>query len=104
MTKEKGFNKHVWKIMMFVSVIFINWILFVISRGSEILQRVFELADTSQLPQDIEENALDFLDMTMPEPLWEEIWIGIFGLYIAFGLRKKQKYAWTLNISWGILH
>ena len=103
MTKENRFNKQVWKIMMVLSIIFIAWTLFVISRGSEILPRAFELAGSSQLTQDIEKNALEFMDMTMVKPLWEEIWIGIFGLFIAFGLKKKQKYAWTLGIFWGIM-
>ena len=41
--------------------------------------------------------------MTMLKPLWEEIWIGIFGIFIAFGLKRKEKYAWTLGNFWGIM-
>ncbi|MFB0564045.1 MAG: hypothetical protein ACETWK_00015 [Candidatus Aminicenantaceae bacterium] len=103
MIKEKGFNKHVWKVMMVLSIIFIIWTLFVISRGTEILPTAFKLAGSSQLTEDLEKSALEFMDMTMLKPLWEEIWIGIFGLFIAFGLKKKKKYAWTLGIFWGIM-
>jgi hypothetical protein len=39
----------------------------------------------------------------MLKPLWEGIWMGIFGLLIAFGLKKKIKYAWMLGIVWGIM-
>ena len=103
MTKERGSNKNVWKIMIILSIIFIFWTLFVISRGNEILPTAFKLAGSSQLTSDIEINALRFMHMTMLKPLWEEIWIGIFGFFIAFGLRKKQKYGWTLGIFWGIM-
>ena len=103
MTEEKGFNKHVWIIMMILSIIFIIWTVFVISRGTEILPTAFKLAGSSQLTEDIEEKALAFMNMSMLKPLWEEIWIGIFGLFIAFGLKKKKKYAWTLGIFWGIM-
>jgi hypothetical protein len=103
MIKEKGFNKYVWKIMMSLSIIFIIWTLFVMSRGTEILPTAFKLAGSSQLTEDIEKHALEFMNMTMIKPLWEEIWIGIFGLFIAFGLKKKKKYAWTLGIFWGIV-
>ncbi len=103
MTKEKGFNKHVWKIMMVLSIIFIIWTLFVISRGNEILPTAFKLAGSSQLTEDLEKSALEFMDMSMLKPLWEEMWIGIFGLFIAFGLKRKKKYAWTLGIFWGIM-
>ena len=103
MTNEKGFDKHVWKIMLALSIIFIIWTLFVITRGTEILPTAFKLAGSSQLTKDIEKSALEFMNMTMLKPLWEEIWIGIFGLFIAFGLKKKKKHAWTLGIFWGIM-
>ncbi len=102
-TKEKGFSKHVWIIMMILSCLFIIWTLFVISRGSEILPTAFKLAGSSQLTEDIEIRALKFMDMSMLKPLWEEIWIGIFGIFIAFGLKKNEKYAWILGIFWGIM-
>ena len=103
MTQEKGFNKHVWKIMMVLSLVFIIWTLFVITRGTEILPTAFKLAGSPQLTQDIEKRALEFMNMTMVKPLWEEVWIGIFGLFIASGLRRKMKYAWTLGVFWGIM-
>ena len=103
MTNEKGFNKSVWKIMMILSIIFIIWTSFVISRGDEILPTAFKLAGSSQLIEDIEKNALGFINLSMLKPLWEEMWIGILGLFCAFGLKKKKKYAWTLGIFWGIM-
>ena len=103
MTKEKGFHNHVWKIMIVLSIIFIVWTLFVMSRGTEILPTAFKLAGSSQLIEDFEKSALDFMHMSMLKPLWEEIWIGIFGLFIASGLKRKMKYAWTLGIFWGIM-
>ena len=103
MTKEKGFNKHVWKIMTALSIIFIIWTLFVMSRGDEILPTAFKLAGSSQLTEDIEKSALKFMNMTMLKPLWEGIWIGIFGLYFALGLKQNKKYAWTLSILWSVM-
>ncbi len=103
MTRERGFSTHVWKIMMVLSIIFIIWTFFAISRGSGILPTAFRLAGSSQSTDDIEKSALKFMDMTMLKPLWEEIWIGIFGLFLAFGLRNNRKWAWTMGIFWGIM-
>lgn len=103
MTKENGFSKNVWKVMMILSIIFILWTVFVISRGSEILPTAFKLAGSSQSIDDIEKSAREFMDMTMLKPLWEEIWIGIIGLFCVSGLKKKNKWAWTLGILWGIM-
>lgn len=103
MTQEKGFNKSIWLIMMVLSLLFIVWTLFVISRGNEILPTAFKLAGSSQAVEDIEKNALGFMNMSMLKPLWEEIWIGILGLFCAFGLKQKKGYAWTLGIFWGVM-
>jgi len=103
MSENKVFNRQVWKIMLVLSIIFMIWTIFVITRGTEILPTAFKLAGSPQLTSDIEERAMGFMNMTMLKPLWEEIWIGIFGLFIAFGLKKEQKYAWTLGVFWGIM-
>ena len=103
MTQEKGFNKSVWLIMLVLSLLFIVWTLFVMSRGNEILPTALKLAGSSQAIEDIEKNALGFMNMSMLKPLWEEIWIGILGLFCAFGLKKKKGYARTLGIFWGVM-
>ena len=103
MSEEIGFGRHVWKIMMVLSIFFILWTLFMMSRGDQILPTAFKLAGSSQSTEDIEKSALEFMNMTMLKPLWESIWIGIFGLFFAFGLKEKKRYAWTLGILWAIM-
>lgn len=98
-----GLGNHAWKIMMALSIIFIVWSLFLMSQGDNILPRALELAGSSQSTGDIEKSALDFLNMSMLKPLWEGMWMGLFGLVIAFGLKGKKKYASTLGMLWGIM-
>ena len=103
MTRDSGFGRHVWKIILVLSVFFVIWTLFMMSRGDQILPTAFKLAGSSQSTEDIEKTALEFMNMTMLKPLWESIWIGIFGLFFAFGLKKGNRYAWTLGVLWGIM-
>jgi len=103
MVKEKGFKKNVWMVIMVLSIIFIVLTLFIMSNGENVLKTGLELAGSSQSTEDIEEKALNFINMSMLKPLWEGIWMGIFGLLIAFGLKKKINYAWTFGIVWGIM-
>ena len=103
MAKEKGFTKNVWVIMVILSIIFIIATLFILSQGTGVLPRGLELAGSTQVLEDIEKKALGFITMSMLKPLWEEIWLGIFGLFFAFGLKKKMKYAWTLSFFWGVM-
>jgi hypothetical protein len=103
MAEEKRFKKNVWMVITVLSIIFMVLTLFIMSNGEDVLKTGLELADSPQNTEDIEENALDFINMSMLKPLWEGIWMGIFGLLIAFGLKKKIKYAWMLGIVWGIM-
>lgn len=96
-------NRNVWKIMLMLSIIFLIWTIFVMSRGTKILPTAFQLAGSPQQIEEIEKSALAFINMSMLKPLWEELWIGIFGIFIALGLKKKEKYAWTLGLFWGIM-
>jgi hypothetical protein len=103
MSKQKKFSQHVWKIMMGLSIIYIIWTLFILSQGAEILPTAFKLAGSPQLTKDIEKSALDFMNMSMLKPLWEGLWAGFFGLFIAFKLKAKKKYAWLLGVFWGMM-
>ena len=101
MAKEKGFKKNVWIVIMVLSIIFIVMSLFIMSNGENVLKTGLELAGSSQDTADIEENALAFINMSMLKPLWEGIWMGIFGILIAFGLKKKINFAWYSRNSLG---
>lgn len=110
MSEEKILNKlkeNVWIIMLVLSMIFIAVTLFIMSNGSNIFPTALEIAGSSQKTEDIEGKALAFINMSMLKPLWEGIWMGVFGIIIALGLKKEvpevQKYAWTLGLVWGIM-
>ena len=89
--------------MVVLSIIFIIATLFILSQGPRVLPRGLELAGSTQVLEDIEKKALGFMTMSMLKPLWEEIWLGIFGLFFAFGLKQKMKYAWTLSLIWSVM-
>lgn len=105
-----GLNKlkeNVWIIMLVLSMIFIAVTLFIMSNGNNIFPTALKIAGSPQNTEDIEGKALAFINMSMLKPLWEGIWMGVFGIIIALGLKKEvpevQKYAWTLGLVWGIM-
>ena len=103
MAKEKEFADSVWVVMVILSSIFIIFAIFIFSQGDGVFPRALQLAGSTQAIEDIEEKALGFINMSMLKPLWEEIWIGVFGLLFASGLKRKMKYAWTLSLLWGVM-
>ena len=105
MTAENRSDQYVWVIMMVLSVLLLVWTLplLLLSGGTAILEQGLTLAGSPLLVGDLDEAAQGYLNMAMLKPLWEEIWIGVLGIYCALGLRKKKKHAWILGLFWGIM-
>ena len=102
MTEEKG--KNVWLIMLILSCLWLAWTIFTISNGNTILENGIKMwAGSSFDLGNVEEKALGFMNMSMIKPLWEELWIGIFGIFFALKLKQMKKYAWTLGIIWSAM-
>jgi hypothetical protein len=104
MTKENRFHKYVWGVMLVLSLMILAWCLLVLAFSRDtILEDLIRLAGSSLVKEDLDAAALGFLDMAMLKPLWEEVWIGIFGIYCALGLKQHKKDAWMLSFFWGIM-
>jgi hypothetical protein len=100
MNKEKG--KNVWLVILIVSCLFLGWTIFTISNGNTILENGLKMWARSSFDLgNVEEKALGFMNMAMVKPLWEEIWIGIIGIFCALGLKQTKRFAWILGIIWG---
>jgi hypothetical protein len=84
-------------------LLFIILTIFILFNGSRVLIKGLELAGSPMLVNDIEGKALGFINMSMYKPLWEEIWLGIFGVIFAIGLKQGKKYAHTLGMIWGLM-
>lgn len=104
MSKEKGFHKYVWVIMLIFSVMLLAWCLLVLAFSRDtILEDLIKLAGSSLIKEDLDEAALGFMNMAMLKPLWEEVWIGIFGIYCALALKGHKQDGWMLSFFWGIM-
>ncbi len=102
MPKEKGHN--VWWILLILSCLLLAFTVFAISGGDSVLENgLKQFARSSFDLANLDEAAHGFLTMAMIKPLWEELWIGIIGIFIAIGLKRKMRYAWTLGIVWGAM-
>jgi len=103
MSKETRSN--VWIIMLILSTIFLMWTLplLLLSGGQVILEEGLKYAGSSFDIESLDKAALGYINMSMLKPLWEEIWIGILGIYCALGLRGTKKSIWWLSLFWGIM-
>ena len=66
MGEYKGFGRHVWKLMLALSIVLLLWTVFMMSRGDNILPTAFRLAGSPQLTQDIERRAPQTVVVSRP--------------------------------------
>jgi hypothetical protein len=105
MTSQTKSSRFVWVTMMVLSILLLVWTvpLLLLSGGEAILIQGLNLAGSPLAVEELDEAAQGYLNMAMLKPLWEEIWIGVFGIIFALGLKQKNPYAWTLSLFWGIM-
>ena len=105
MLEQIHFPKYPWIIMLVLSIAFLvpTTLLLVLSGGIIIIEQGLVYAGSEFDVTTIESAALGYLSMSMLKPLWEELWIGFLGFYLAFQLRKGKRFAWGLSLLWGIM-
>lgn len=98
-------SKKVWVIMLILSLLFLSWTipLLLFSGGQDVLEQGLNLAGSTMNIDVLDKAALGFMNMSMLKPVWEEVWIGILGVYCALKLRQMKKDAWALGLLWGIM-
>jgi hypothetical protein len=91
--------------MMALSVVFllVTLPLLLLSGGTVIIEQGLKYAGSEFVVGDVEPAALGYFNMSMLKPLWEELWIGILGVFLALQLRQGKGFAWTLSLFWGIM-
>lgn len=72
--------------------------LLLLSGGTIIIEQGLKYAGSQFVVADIEPAALGYLNMSMLKPLWEELWIGILGIYLAAKLRQGERFAWGIML------
>lgn len=105
MKKESTSNKNGWVVMLVLSILFFVWTipLLLLSGGQIIFEDGLKYAGSTFNIGIMDKAALGYVNMSMLKPLWEELWIGILGIYCAFSLKGYKKHAWTLGLFWGVM-
>ena len=102
---KKKYGSKVWIIMLVLSILLLMFTipLLLLSGGQVIFEQGLKYAGSPLVVEELDEAALGYINLSMLKPLWEEIWIGILGIYCAFGLKHGKVHAWVLGIAWGIM-
>jgi len=104
MTEEKGFSRNVWWVVMIISCLFLAFNAFAMSNPGSVLENgLTTYAGSSFDLGELDEAGRGFLEMGMIKPLWEGLWVVVFGIIFALKLKQMKKYAWTLSFIWSVM-
>jgi len=103
MAKEKGLTKYAWLIIMILSLILIGVSLWFEFSLKFVLKTALEMPGSSFTLDKLDEAAVDCFNGLLYSVAAYGICFGIFGLFLAWWLKKKEKFAWKFGILWSVI-
>ena len=100
---EKGLEKYIWLMFAIMSIIIILSSVFFLAFPEITFDISMEYPGSSLTWETLDEESKAGMYFLILRPFWDEILFGIFGLYCAWGLKKRESYAWNLGVSWGAM-
>jgi hypothetical protein len=103
MTSEKG-ARYVWPVIAILALIIVGWsLLFGIGGVDYATNYELEMSGSQFTTETLEEGVVAALKLATSWIFILDIWFGAFGLLCAWGLRRRERFAWKLGILWGTL-
>ena len=96
-------KKYIWLIFAFMSIfIFLSSVFFMVF--PEITFDIsMEYPGSSLSWEDLDERSQIGMRFLILRPFWDEIFFGILGLFCAWGLKKRDRFAWNFGVFWGVM-
>ena len=103
MGKEKERGKNIWLLFAIMSILILFSSVFFMVFPDITFDISMEYPGSSLRWIDLDENSQTGVHFLILRPFWDEIIFGILGLYCAWGLRKRESYAWNRGMVWGVI-
>ena len=100
---EKGREKYIWLIFAIMSILIILSSVFFMAFPEITFDISMEYPGSSLTWESLDEASKAGMYFLILRPFWDEILFGIFGLFCAWGLKKRESYAWNLGVFWGVM-
>ena len=100
---EKWRIKNIWLVFAFMSILILLSSVFFMTFPDITFDISMEYPGSSLRWVDLDENSQTGIRFLILRPFWDEIIFGNFGLYCAWGLKKRERYAWNLGMVWGVM-
>jgi len=103
MTKEKGLTRYVWLITVVLALVLIGFGLMCMPDPINLMDYGLQMSGSSVTMESLDEEAVGTFSFITRSMCMGGIWLGIIGLFCAWGLKRKESFAWKLNVVWGVL-
>ena len=95
--------RYVWPAIVILSLVLIGFSLLFMSVTELVFETTLERTGSSMTWESLDEDTAAALRFIITKPDRDEIWFGILGLFCAWGIKKKESFAWKLGVFWGVM-
>jgi len=107
MTEEKGLRRYIWLIIViFALVLIIESLIFMsmsYMHNTYAADYLLKMSGSSQTSGSLEGEAAATFSFMIRWAFMNNVLFGIFGLFLAWGIKRKESFAWKLSVLWGAL-
>ena len=100
---EKGRTRYVWPTIVILSLLVIGFSILFMSMTELVFDTTMERTGSAMTWESLDEDAAAGLRFIITKPDRYEIWFGIIGLLCAWGIKRKESFAWKLGILWSVM-
>ncbi|NOQ18281.1 MAG: hypothetical protein GQ507_03475 [Dehalococcoidales bacterium] len=100
---ERGRAGYIWLIIAILSVIIIFVSIFFMAFPEITFDISMEYAGSPLTWESLDEGSKVAMHFLIVRPFWDEILFAILGLFCAWGLKKRESFAWKLGVFWGVM-
>ena len=101
--KNTGLAKYIWLIIASMSIIIFLSSFFFVAFPEITFDISMEYAGSSLTWENLDETIKIAMRFLTARPFWDEILFGFFGLFCAWGFKKRVSNAWNLGVFWGVI-
>ena len=100
---ERGRIRYVWPAIVILSLVVIGFSFLFMSVTELVFEATLERTGSSMTWESLDEDTAAALRFIITKPDRDEIWFGILGLFCAWGIKRKESFAWKLGVFWGVM-
>ena len=95
--------KYIWPIFAAMSILLLFSSVFFMAFPEITSDISMEYPGSSLAWEVLDESSKVGMRFLVLRPFWDEIIFGILGLFCAWGLKRRDRFAWNLGVVWGVI-